>query len=55
MTDNRLDEIRARHRMAQFAYEGQSPPTAITDIDYLLSLLDACPAVAGDAREVIRE
>lgn len=39
--DERVEKIRERHRMAKFAYEGQSPPIAVADIDYLLSLLDS--------------
>lgn len=36
-----LRQLRERHRMAAFAYKGDKPPQAVTDIDFLLSLLDS--------------
>lgn len=58
MTNNRLEEIRARNRES-LASTGSislyTHPSAVRDIEYLLSLLDARPTVAADARELATE
>lgn len=35
----RIQQIRAQHRMTAFAFEGQEPPQAHQDIDFLLSIV----------------
>lgn len=53
--NNRLEEIRARWRAERDGQPLFNSQCAQTDINYLLSLLDARPAEAADARAVALE
>lgn len=46
----RLKQIRQRHHMAAFAYKNQLPPQAVSDIDFLLSLLEQNAATTMRSR-----
>lgn len=52
-TNNRLDEI--RYRWTSFESGATTDPQALKDVLCLLTLLNARPAVTGDARAIVEE
>lgn len=54
LNTDEVEAIRERHKVTRFAYAGQRPPQAATDIATLLSLYDQLRAEAGRAIDFIQ-